>query len=287
MCVNSDSKEANGGRLSRRLFLLSMPVFVAGCTSTSAVLESAKAPAGPNPYYVAMYGPKPDERFPLPATDIRQVEERFFRQQVDYHRSEAPGTLVVDTSNRFLYLVQEGGKAMRYGIGVGQAGLEFEGAARVGRKAEWPRWTPTKSMIERDPGRNLQWANGMEPGLTNPLGPRALYLFQGNNDTLYRIHGTSEPWSIGLGVSSGCIRLFNQDIIDLYNRVPVNTDVVVLQHEPLLYPQRKVPDWAARQMAGAQQQATPAPVGAEQAAETTMAPAPVDAGQPRRPAWDI
>lgn len=286
MCVNSERQDTGRGRLSRRLFLLSLPVFAAGCTSTSAVLESAK-PAGPDPYYVAMYGPKPDERFPLPATDIRQVEERFFRQQVDYHRSEPPGTLVIDTNNRFLYLVQENGKALRYGIGVGQAGLEFEGTARVGRKAEWPRWTPTPSMIERDPARNAQWANGMEPGLTNPLGPRALYLFQGNRDTLYRIHGTSEPWSIGLAVSSGCIRLFNQDIIDLYNRVPRDADVVVLQNEPLLYPQRKVPEWAARQMVGAQQQSTPAPAAIDQTVQNTAPAAPMDPGQPRRPAWDI
>lgn len=197
--------------------------------STGAVLESVKP--GPDPYYVAMYGPKPDERFPLPATDITKVDSKFFRQQVRYDTPERPGTIVVDTANRFLYLVQEDGMAMRYGIGVGKAGLEFEGAARVGRKAEWPRWTPTQSMIEREPERNAQWAGGMEPGLTNPLGPRALYLFQGDRDTLFRIHGTSEPWSIGLAVSSGCIRLFNNDIIDLYSRVPVGAPVVVLQHE--------------------------------------------------------
>lgn len=288
MCVKTESKAADAGRLSRRLFLLSMPVFVAGCTSTGAVLESVQEPAGPDPYYVAMYGAKPEERFPLPATDIRQVEERFFRQQVDYHRNEVPGTLVVDTSNRFLYLVQEGGKAMRYGIGVGQAGLEFEGEARVARKAEWPRWTPTQSMIQRDPERNAQWAGGMEPGLTNPLGPRALYLYQGNRDTLYRIHGTSEPWSIGLAVSSGCIRLFNQDIIDLYNRVPLETVVVVLQNEPLMFPQRQLPEWARRQIAGAeQQQPAPQASGMEQAADTSLPPVTNDGSQPRRPAWDI
>jgi lipoprotein-anchoring transpeptidase ErfK/SrfK len=139
---------------------------------------------------------------------------------------------VVDTTNRFLFLVQENGKAMRYGIGVGKAGLEFAGTARIARKAEWPRWTPTPDMIKREPERNAQWAGGMEPGLTNPLGPRALYLHANGEDTLYRIHGTSEPWSIGQAVSSGCIRLFNQDIIDLYGRVPVGATVVVLQHEP-------------------------------------------------------
>ena len=269
MCVKTDSIEpaagSSAGLMSRRFFLASVPVFLAGCTSTGAVLESA-VPAGPDPYYVAMYGAHPDEQFPLPATDISKVDDRFFRQQVDYHRYEPSGTIVIDTANRFLYLVQENGKAMRYGIGVVKQGLEFEGTARVGRKAEWPRWTPTRSMIEREPDRYGQYAGGMEPGLTNPLGPRALYLFQGNHDTLYRIHGTSEPWSIGLAVSSGCIRLFNQDIIDLYNRVPVNTDVVVLQNEPLQYPQREVPEWVARQINPPQQQA---PAGVPETVESS------------------
>ena len=283
MCVKTAAplreETSSAGVMSRRLFMAAMPAFLAAC-STSGGLESI-APTGPDPYYVAMYGPQPEERFPLPATDISRVEDRFFRQQVDYHRSEQPGTLVIDTANRFLYLVQENGKAMRYGIGVGKAGLEFEGTARVGRKAEWPRWTPTQSMIAREPDRYAQHAGGMEPGLTNPLGPRALYLFQGSQDTLYRIHGTSEPWSIGLGVSSGCIRLFNQDIIDLYNRIALDTVVVVLQDEPLMYPQKQVPEWVARQIGIGQQPAVAQPA----------APQPVptaDSGAlHRRPAMDI
>lgn len=286
MCVKTDASEpaagSTAGHLSRRLFIASMPVFLAGCMKTGGVLESA-AVTGPSSYHVAMYGAKPDELFPLPATDIASVEERFFRQQVDYHRHEPAGTIVVDTANRFLYLVQEGGKAMRYGIGVGKQGLEFEGTARVGRKAEWPRWTPTQSMIAREPDRYAQYAGGMEPGLSNPLGPRALYLFQGNQDTLYRIHGTSEPWSIGLAVSSGCIRLFNQDIIDLYNRVPTDTIVVVLQNEPLMFPQRQVPDWVARQIAPRQQPVPPP----EPAVDAAYPPQETGYGQPRRPAMDI
>ncbi|PTM98739.1 lipoprotein-anchoring transpeptidase ErfK/SrfK [Mycoplana dimorpha] len=197
--------------------------------------------------HLAMYGAQPEEKFPLPAMDISGVDPKYFRQQVPYTTNEVPGTIVIDTQNRFLYLVQENGMAMRYGIGVGKAGLEFEGTARVGRKAEWPRWTPTQNMIKREPERNAQWAGGMEPGITNPLGPRALYLFEGGKDTLFRIHGTSEPWSIGKAVSSGCIRLFNQDIIDLYGRVPVGSRVVVLQHEaPLDQP---VPVAAANTLA--------------------------------------
>jgi lipoprotein-anchoring transpeptidase ErfK/SrfK len=272
--------------MSRRLFMLSMPAFLAACSTTGGGLESI-APTGPDPYYVAMYGAHQEEKFPLPATDISKVDQRFFRQQVDYHRSELPGTLVVDTANRFLYLVQENGKAMRYGIGVGKAGLEFEGTARVARKAQWPRWTPTPSMIAREPDRYAQYAGGMEPGLTNPLGPRALYLFQGNQDTLYRIHGTSEPWSIGLAVSSGCIRLFNQDIIDLYNRIALDTVVVVLQDEPLMYPQKEVPEWVARQIGvGQHQPAAPQPV-AETYSSQSYPPADAGAGQPRRPAVGI
>ncbi len=290
MCVKTAIQPREGassaGSMSRRLFMLSMPAFLAACSTTGGGLESI-APTGPDPYYVAMYGPQQEEKFPLPATDISKVDQRFFRQQVDYHRSELPGTLVVDTANRFLYLVQENGKAMRYGIGVGKAGLEFEGTARVARKAQWPRWTPTPSMIEREPDRYAQYAGGMEPGLTNPLGPRALYLFQGNQDTLYRIHGTSEPWSIGLAVSSGCIRLFNQDIIDLYNRIALDTVVVVLQDEPLMYPQREVPEWVARQIGvGQHQPAAPRPV-AETYSSQSYPPADAGAGQPRRPAVGI
>lgn len=217
-----------GGRALRAFAVLLLPLVASACASTGA---QSVVERGPDPYYLAMYGPHPDERFPLPAMDISKVDPKFFRQQVAYAGGQRPGTIVVDTTNRFLYLVQENGRAMRYGIGVGKAGLTFEGTATVARKAEWPRWTPTQSMIKREPERNAKWANGMEPGLTNPLGPRALYLFDGGVDTLYRIHGTSEPWSIGKAVSSGCIRLFNQDIIDLYGRVPVGATVVVLQHE--------------------------------------------------------
>jgi lipoprotein-anchoring transpeptidase ErfK/SrfK len=117
--------------------------------------------------------------------------------------------------------------AMRYGIGVGREGFSWSGDAVIQRKAEWPKWTPPAEMVARDP-KAAEWANGLPGGLSNPLGARALYLFQGNRDTLYRIHGTTEPYSIGTNVSSGCIRLINQDIVDLYSRVPVGTRVVVL-----------------------------------------------------------
>ncbi len=209
-----------------------IPVLALGACSSAGIdrqMTSSVAPkAQPRTQYVAMYGPIPDEQFPLPAMNVAQVDPKYFRQQVAYAGPEQPGTIVVDTQDRFLYLVQPGGMAMRYGIGVGREGMEFTGRAKIGAKSEWPTWTPTQDMIERNPDY-AEWADGMEPGLTNPLGPRALYLYRNGEDTLFRIHGTSEPWSIGKAVSSGCVRLFNHDIIDLYSRVPVGARVVVRQ----------------------------------------------------------
>jgi lipoprotein-anchoring transpeptidase ErfK/SrfK len=138
--------------------------------------------------------------------------------------NEPAGTIVIDTGSRHLYLVQPGGGAIQYGIGVGRQGFAWKGVARVGRKSEWPRWIPPKEMLQRRPDLPEE----MDGGLENPLGARALYLFQGSKDTLFRIHGTNEPDSIGKAVSSGCIRMMNADAIDLYERVKVGTRVVVL-----------------------------------------------------------
>lgn len=216
--------------VSRRAWLmgsLALAGLAAGCAPPA---PRAIAIAEPiiDPGFLAMYDARPDERFPLPATDISHVDPKYFRQEVDYPRDEQPGTIVVDPGNKFLYLVRANHRAVRYGVGVGKEGLAWSGRARIRRKAEWPRWTPTSDMIARDPELNGPWRNGMPGGLTNPLGARALYLFEGNRDTLYRIHGTTEPNTIGTNVSSGCIRMFNQDIIDLYGRVPLETNVVVL-----------------------------------------------------------
>lgn len=224
--------------LRRLLTLLAapfLPLLLAACVSTpQQPFEVASARFHPNAAAMAMYDEMPDEQHPMPATDISEVNPRFLRQEVSYPTREQPGTIVVDTNNRFLYLVRENGRAIRYGIGVGKQGMSWRGRATVGRKASWPRWTPTAAMVARDPQKNGPWAGGMAGGLDNPLGARALYLYQGNRDTMYRIHGTSEPWSIGKAVSSGCIRMFNQDIIDLHSRVPTGTPVLVLNRDPLL-----------------------------------------------------
>ncbi|MCG7392671.1 L,D-transpeptidase [Microvirga sp. ACRRW] len=213
-------------RNALRFCVLILPLALAACV-TSAPQQQATRYI--DPAYMAMYAARPDEAHPLPATDITEVDPRFLRREVAYYGREEPGTIVVDTAARYLYLVREGGRAIRYGIGVGKEGLAWAGRAQVGRKAMWPRWTPTASMIKREPERNAKWAGGMAGGIENPLGARALYLYNNGNDTMYRIHGTTEPWSIGQSVSSGCIRLFNQDIIDLYNRVPTGSPVVVLR----------------------------------------------------------
>lgn len=180
------------------------------------------APADP-------YGPRP-----RPSAYHEPYDQQDLELGVDFRSRtattvqnpthEPPGTIVIDTRSRHLYLVQPGGAAIQYGIGVGRQGFEWRGVARVGRKSEWPRWIPPKEMLKRRPDLPDQ----MDGGLENPLGARALYLFQGEKDTLFRIHGTNEPDTIGQAVSSGCIRMMNADVIDLYQRVSVGTRVVVL-----------------------------------------------------------
>lgn len=205
--------------LSRRVFMLGAPLALAACTTDQS----------PRPLssQISMYGPVDGEPFPVDEVDLAEVEPQFLRQEVAFTGGYAPGTIVVDVSDRFLYLVQPGGKAIRYGVGVGKQGYSFKGWARVGRKEKWPHWTPTANMIKLQPARYGPYAAGLPGGETNPLGPRALYLYDGDRDTLFRIHGTIEPWSIGKQVSSGCIRLLNQDIIDLYERVPSGARVYV------------------------------------------------------------
>jgi lipoprotein-anchoring transpeptidase ErfK/SrfK len=157
-----------------------------------------------------------------------QLPAQYLPQQVAVSFDLSPGTIVIDATNRFLYLVEEQGKARRYGIGVGRTGATFKGSAEVARKAKWPNWRPTDNMIRRNPEKYARHAGGMKGGPGNPLGSRALYLYRDGRDTLYRIHGTTEPKTIGLAVSNGCIRMINEHVEDLYERVPVGAQVVVL-----------------------------------------------------------
>jgi lipoprotein-anchoring transpeptidase ErfK/SrfK len=152
------------------------------------------------------------------------IPEPYRRHIVDFQRKEQPGTIVVDTDNRFLYYVLPKGKAIRYGVAVGEQGMDWSGVAKVGSMTEWPSWTPTASEIAR-----LGVPKYVGPGPQNPMGSRAIYLYQGGKDTLYRIHGTNQPEYIGQAISSGCIRMTNEDVIDLYKRVKMGTVVVVLK----------------------------------------------------------
>jgi lipoprotein-anchoring transpeptidase ErfK/SrfK len=184
------------------------------------------------PTYALMYGPVED-KFPVPAVNLSQIGPDYLRKEVDYTTSEQPGTIVVDPARKFLYFVLPNGKAVRYGVGVGREGFGWSGEAKINSKQEWPDWYPPKEMIERQPEikkvvQKLQSGDGVPGGPRNPLGARAMYLWQNDKDTLFRIHGTLEPWTIGKNVSSGCIRMINQDVMDLYSRVPPGTKVVVL-----------------------------------------------------------
>src|SRR6187397_766968 len=151
------------------------------------------------------------------------IPETYRRHIVDYMRKEQPGTILVDSNARYLYYVLPGGKAIRYGVTVGEEALAFSGVAKIGRMTEWPTWTPTEDIKKR-----MDVPNFVSGGPQNPMGARAMYLYEGNKDTLYRIHGTNQPEYIGQAISSGCIRLTNEDAIDLFNRVKINTTVVVL-----------------------------------------------------------
>lgn len=203
-----------------------MPLSLTACVSAGRTANPSKPTV--DPAIAAMYASLTDEPFPIPAVDVSRVPPQYIRQVVAFRGPERPGSIVVDPSRRFLYLVLENGTAMRYGCGVGKAGFDYQGSAVIGRKAAWPRWTPTPNMIKLEPERYGPYAGGVEGGIRNPLGARALYLYRDGRDTLYRIHGTNEPDTIGHSVSSGCIRLFNQDIVDLHRRVPLGTSVTVL-----------------------------------------------------------
>ena len=211
------------GLLNRRSFLFGSAVGLgalglAGCVTSDGMSRAEAA---------KVYGPVPDEKFPIPAVDVSKIDPKYYRRTVRYDTNEAPGTIIVDPGNYYVYRIEGDGNATRYGANVGRDGFLWSGDAYVGRKAEWPIWTPPKEMILRQPEAR-KYAGGMPGGLDNPLGARTLYLYQNGVYTLYTIYSTSDAESIGTGVTSGCTGLLSQDMIDLYSRTPVKTKVVVL-----------------------------------------------------------
>ena len=219
MSQSSDAPPRRFPSFSRRSMLVaSLPLLLAACGKQN----------GFEMFSGGNYGAVDDGGFTIPAVDTT-VDPDLRRQEVAWRGKEKAGSIVVNVPERKLYLIQGDGRAMRYSVGVGRSeALNFRGSAIIGRKEKWPHWTPTATMIAAMP-RYRAYAGGMKGGIDNPLGARALYLYRDGHDTYFRLHGTNEPDSIGHAVSSGCIRLLNQDIIDLYNRVPVGAHVTVIQ----------------------------------------------------------
>ena len=224
--------------LSRRSLLIGMSVLaLTGPASAEPFLKrilnpfSGDAPQQPvaDPDATAAAAPieVAETKKPLKAKNKYGIDPKYMPQDVPFTGYRA-GTIVIDPKQKFLYLVESSSTARRYGIAVGKEGLEFKGTAYIQTKREWPRWIPTKEMIEREPQHYGKYENGMDGGPGNPLGARALYLSQGNKDTHVRIHGTIQPWTIGSSASNGCFRMVNDHVIDLYNRVSVGTEVIVL-----------------------------------------------------------
>lgn len=175
----------------------------------------------------ALYAARSDGAFTMPAIDVASFPPGLLRHEVAYAGPEAPGTVVIDTRGPFLYYVEPEGRAIRYGIAIGREGFGWTGEGVIARSARWPRWTPPPEMIARDPGLR-QWAAGMPGGPDNPLGARALYIYFDGADSGFRIHGTNQPRSIGWAASSGCFRMLNQDVADLYDRIRMGAPVKVI-----------------------------------------------------------
>jgi lipoprotein-anchoring transpeptidase ErfK/SrfK len=212
----------NSAKLNSRLAAAAL-----GAVAIGTFAFAGSAAAAPVQLFPFIMSPPPQYAPPVqaaPSDDdegtVREMPARLKRQVVNYASREAPGTIIIDTPNKFLYLVQEDGTAIRYGIGVGRPGFEWAGMKTVTSKREWPDWRPPAEMLKRQPHLPRYMAGGP----ANPLGARALYL----GSSLYRIHGTNEPWTIGQAVSSGCIRMMNEDVVDLYNRTNVGTKVLVI-----------------------------------------------------------
>ncbi len=244
-------------RIVTALSIASAPLLLAACTTSSALTtgypsalslppQTAELYRGQSDYasfrardravgsrpqpqqfdYASIYAGRVDDGISIPAFNYSKMNPRHLRQQVRYYGPETPGTIVVDAGKKFLYLVQPNGMAIRYGIAVGKEGFGWTGNSVVQWKTKWPTWTPPAEMIARKPELK-KYADGLKGSPANPLGARALYLFKNGKDTLYRIHGTDKPFSIGKAASSGCFRMINQDVIDLYQRADRKASVQV------------------------------------------------------------
>lgn len=223
MMIDRGIAAARRTGLDRRHFLLGSAgvlgaLALGGCAATDGMsLAEARQ----------VYGPVPDKKFAIPAVDISKVDPKYWRRTVRYESREEPGTIIVDPSNYYVYRIEGGGNATRYGANVGRDGFRWSGDAYVGRKSEWATWTPPPEMIKRQP-EAAKYARGMPGGLENPLGARTLHLYQNGRYTLYTIYASLDEESIGSGITSGCVGLLTQDMIDLYDQTPVKTKVVVL-----------------------------------------------------------
>ena len=193
------------------------------CAASLASVPAAWADPSEDQYFA---GSADDNGFTYRATNMKLIDPVWQRQLVHYNHTEMPGTIIVDTKNHFLYVTFENNTALRYGVGVGKEGFQWFGNAQVDRKEIWPGWTPPPEMLVRRPDLPRHMVGGPD----NPLGPRAMYLYRAGHDLGYRLHGTVEPWSIGSDVSSGCVRLLPEDVMDLYQRTPIGTKVMVLDH---------------------------------------------------------
>lgn len=224
--------------MNRRMFVCSgasaAALALSGCSGRNIELEKriAKKRAQNEAwaYYESVYGSVANEQFPISAVNLRSVKTKYFRRQVENTTGQPAGTIYIDTRSYFLYWTLSDKTALRYGVGLGRAGFSWSGTGVIQWKQKWPKWTPPDEMIARQPElKEFSAENGgMPPGINNPLGARALYIFQDGEDTLYRVHGSQEASSIGRAVSSGCVRLLNQDVIDLYDRVPNGSRIVVI-----------------------------------------------------------
>lgn len=198
-------------------------IFLNGIIFTAAMpIATAQADDVGDQFFTDFFDKNGTKNF-LKKRDKNYIPSQFRRQTIRYSSDEKVGTIIIDTHQRYLYLIGEDGQAMRYGVGVGRAGFEWKGTATIKRKTKWPSWYPPASMRKRQPELPVHMAGGID----NPLGARALYLYQGGLDTLYRIHGTNQPWSIGKALSSGCVRMLNNDVEDLYERVKMGATVKV------------------------------------------------------------